>query len=127
MKESAGGSGYLLDSRSGRPITGQEVKLCHTYWRFNGNRDTTVIATATTDNDGRYDFGNKRNDSYGVLLVERDGVKLTGNWNRNDGNADTAWRRQVQVRTDRPIYKPGDTLHVAALLFTTDRTDAMAL
>ncbi len=127
VKESAGGSGYLLDSRSGRPITGQEVKLCHTYWRFNGNRDTTVIATATTDNDGRYDFGNKRNDSYGVLLVERDGVKLTGNWNRNDGNADTAWRRQVQVRTDRPIYKPGDTLHVAALLFTTDRTDAMAL
>lgn len=127
VKESAGGSGYLLDSRSGRPIAGQEVKLCHTYWRSNGNRDTTVIATTTTDKDGRYDFGNKRNDSYGVLLIERDGVTLTGNWNRNDGNADSAWRRQVQVRTDRPIYKPGDTLHVATLLFTTDRSDARAL
>ncbi len=127
MKESAGGSGYLLDSRSGLPIVGQEVKLGNTYLRSDGKRDTTVLATTKTDADGCYDFGNKRKDSYGVLLIERDGVTLAGDWRRNDGGADTSWRHQVQVRTDRPIYKPGDTLHVAALLFTTDRSDAMAL
>ena len=127
VEESAGGSGYLLDSRSGRPVVGQEVKLGHIYWRSGGKHDTTVFATTKTDADGRYDFGNRRNDSYGVLLVERDGVTITGDWHRNDGNADTAWRRMVQVRTDRPIYKPGDTMHVAAFLFTTNRSDAMAL
>ena len=118
----SGHEGVLLDRRTGRPIAGQEVKVIQTQYS-HGKNDTVVVATTHTDRDGRYRFD--VDGSWNTkLVIDRGGFRLELRYN-NGGNAnDTAWEKHCEVRTDRPIYKPGDTLHVAVLRYVSDGLDA---
>lgn len=117
------GNGLLVDRRSGRPIVGQEVRL----ERQPGNTNLRkVLATARTDAEGRFRFdysGELRWSDY--LVIERDGYRLLENYSSYNVHEYTDSNLQCQLRVDRPIYRPGDTLHAAALAYHSDGRDGM--
>ena len=115
------GQGMLLDRTTGRPIAGQEVRL------LERQRDQTYkkIAAAVTDADGRYNLGYKQWNWRLYTVVERDGYTLRSQYNYYSANVDTSWRHNIEVRTDRPIYRLGDTIQAAILCYVTNGVDAL--
>ena len=120
----SGHEGVLLDRRTGRPISGQEVKVVKTKYS-HGKSDTVEVATTRTDRDGRYRF-DADGDWSSKLVIDRGGFRLESRYGYGNGANDTAWKEHTEIRTDRPIYKPGDTLHVAVLRYVSDGLEAMA-
>ena len=115
-----GCEGMLLDRRTGRPIAGQEMRV----ERKDHNNKVTVMATAVTDRYGRYRLAYEKPRWGDQIAVERNGYRLTARYNNNDSKPDTAMRLHAEVRTDRPIYKPGDTVQVAIVVYRTDGLEA---
>lgn len=115
-----GCEGMLLDRRTGRPIAGQEMRV----ERKDHNNKVTVMATAVTDSYGRYRLVYEKSRWGDRIVVERNGYRLTARYNSNDSKPDTAMHMNAEVRTDRPIYKPGDTVQVAVVVYRTDGLEA---
>lgn len=117
------GNDLLIDRRSGKPIVGQEVRL----ERQPGNSNLKkVLSTTHTDADGRFRFdysGVQRWCDY--LVIERDGYRLLKNYYSNRASDYTDSTLQCELRVDRPIYRPGDTVHAAALAYHSDGRDGM--
>ncbi len=117
------GNDLLVDRRSGKPIVGQEVRL----ERQPGNSNLKkVLSTTHTDADGRFRFdysGVQRWSDY--LVIERDGYRLLKNYYSNMASDYTDSTLQCELRVDRPIYRPGDTVHAAALAYHSDGRDGM--
>ena len=117
--------GLLLDRRTGRPITGQQVRV----ERAKYNEKPKVMATAVTDADGRYRLDFEKPEWNDRVIVERDGFRISAGYQYrclwNQANADM--QVKIQARTDRPIYKPGDTVQVAVVVYRTDGLDAVAV
>ncbi len=112
--------GMLLDRRTGRPITGQEMRV----ERKEHNNKVTVMATAVTDRYGRYRLTYEKPRWGDQIAVERNGYRLTARYDNYDSKPDTVMRLNAEVRTDRPIYKPGDTVQVAIVVYRTDGLEA---
>ncbi len=115
-----GCEGMLLDRRTGRPIAGQEMRV----ERKEHNNKVTVMATTVTDSYGRYRLAYEKSRWGDQIVVERNGYRLTARYNNDDSKPDTAMRLHSEVRTDRPIYKLGDTVQVAVVVYRTDGLEA---
>lgn len=117
------GNDLLVDRHSGKPIVGQEVRL----ERQPGNSNLRkVLSTTHTDAEGRFRFdysGVQRWSDY--LVIERDGYRLLKNYYSNRASDYTDSTLQCVLRVDRPIYRPGDTVHAAALAYHSDGRDGM--
>ena len=110
------GEFMMLDVVSGAPIKGQKVVLLYYY-------EKKTFDTVSTQADGRFSIpANKYVES---LCIERGGVTFERNvWTY--GRETLEERKQnvdAHVVFDRPIYRPGDTVHYAAVLYKTDRVD----
>ena len=117
-----GQEGLLLDRRTGKPIVGQELLL-----KSVDYRSTKLLERVHTDSNGRYRFTTSEYRYSYKIVIERDGYVITTSYPYyRTTQPDTAWRRRCEVRTDRPIYKPGDTLQAALLCFVSDGLDALA-
>ena len=117
------GNDLLVDRRSGKPIVGQEVRLEHQPGNSNLRK---VLSTTHTDAEGRFRFdysGVQRWSDY--LVIERDGYRLLKNYYSNRASDYTDSNLQCELRVDRPIYRPGDTVHAAALAYHSDGRDGM--
>ncbi len=113
----------LVDRRSGKPIVGQEVRL----ERQPGNSNLRkVLSTVRTDADGRFrfDYSDVRQWS-DYLVIERDGYRLLENYSSNHAQEYTDSNLRCELRVDRPIYRPDDTVHAAALAYHSDGRDGM--
>ena len=111
--------GMLLERHSGQPIVGQEVRLCR-----QQRGEMVTVETRTTDNEGRFDFGNSNDYRWNTMIeVERNGVVLRQRAYNHVESSDTTLH--YELRTDRPIYKPGDTVHLAVVGFYTDGVEAL--
>lgn len=110
------GEFMMLDVVSGAPIKGQKVVLLYYY-------EKKTFDTVSTQADGRFSIpANKYVES---LCIERGGVTFERNvWTY--GRETLEERKQnvdAHVVFDRPIYRPGDTVHYATVLYKTDRVD----
>lgn len=117
------GNDLLVDRRSGKPIVGQEVRLEHQPGNSNLRK---VLSTTHTDAEGRFRFdysGVQRWSDY--LVIERDGYRLLKNCFSNWASDYTDSTLRCELRVDRPIYRPGDTVHAAALAYHSDGRDGM--
>ena len=122
-----GQDGLLLDRRTGRPIVGQKLKVVRPKWNADRKYIINVVKDSTrTDRDGRYHFDFKGQSYYYDIVVERDGFTLQTDYLSSYEKNDTEWQQHVEVRTDRPIYKPGDTAQVAVIYYLSDGLDAMS-
>lgn len=114
------GNELLVDRRTGLPIVGQEVRLV----RRNGDKEK-VLGTTRTAADGRFrfDIDNTRWNDY--LVAERDGYRLEERYSGYRGRDYVDSSLQCELRVDRPIYRPGDTVHAAAVAYHSDGLDGM--
>ena len=117
--------GFVVDRKSGKPIAGQKVTLQSTknYRNFND------VATVKTDRDGYYDFTPVIKNNWNRLEYKEQRVVTTYKGYRNTSSGMTADRdirdnpseRTFRFFTDRPVYKPGDTVSFAFLAAYADR------
>ncbi len=112
-----GQEGLLLDLTTGQPIAGQSLRVLR--------RTDQLLGTATTDRDGRYRF-NINDDRWGLkLVIDRDGYTLSSAFNGSrNSEANEHQSLNAVVRTDRPIYKPGEEVQVAVLCYTGNGLEA---
>ena len=104
------GEQLLIDRDKGGPIVGQPV----TY-----SQKDSVIATDVSNADGFVAM--KKEDAYYYnLSITRDGYRIDmGMYNGRDTEKGKM-QRYARLMHDRPVHRPGDTLHVAALIYETD-------
>ena len=100
--------GCLLDYETGAPIAGQEVSL----WK--SSKEDKLLATAITDKEGYFAVPISEADYRGYsLMTTLHGRKIleSGRWYYYRG-LDFTDRKAF---TDRPIYRPGDTVHITII------------
>lgn len=114
-----GQEGLLLDRRTGHPIAGQELLLKKVDYR-----NTQLLERAHTDSNGRYRFTTKEYSYNYKIVTTRDGYTIDVSYGRAHEPADSTMKLQATMVTDRPIYKPGDTVQVAAVVYRSNGLDA---
>ena len=98
--------GYLLDLQTGAPISGQKVTLTSADWKKE-------VQTATTDADGFFVLPAVREYRSYVLQTTLRGHEVKQSlWGRSRRQQDY---RDRKLFFDRPIYRPGDTVHFTIL------------
>lgn len=108
--------GLLVNRQSGKPFAHHKVEIVNTR-----NNKTQVLASTTTDTDGRYHFDNNIPgiENWGnEVRVVIDGVTLTESCRKN--YPETEIPTSLCCFLDRPIYRPGDTLHFSVLCYKSD-------
>jgi uncharacterized protein YfaS (alpha-2-macroglobulin family) len=98
----------VVDRRTGDPIAGIQVKV----WI-----DQQEVASKNTDQDGLVDTGiNQAKPENVAVLAVGDGqfaINTPGAWNLgNDPNRNL----KGYTYTDRPVYRPGDTVHFKTIV-----------
>ncbi len=123
VKRSAGGAtAWVVDLRDNTPVSGAVVDFY--------NSSAAVIASATTDADGlatiQFPATHDPEDQLYVAIGQpgdEDFSLSNGNW--NSGISPWSWGYRLEedilkptayVYTDRPIYRPGDTVEFRAIL-----------
>ena len=111
-----GGNGLLLDRASGRPIAGQQVQL------VSDQKYDKPLATTLTDSVGCFSFDlSSYSKRWGCqLMVMRDGFRFLSNNIYDQHPAQPEMTLRSVARTDRPIYRPGDTVHIAVVAYHSD-------
>jgi len=109
----------MVDAVSGEPVSGQQVVGI-------GYRD--IRDTAVTDANGCFRFSKKKKLPSNITLrIRRGGHTFKRNtwfYSREIGNIRS---REFHCITDRPIYRPGDTVHLAAIFYESDGLDGRTL
>ena len=106
----------VVDAHSGKPVNGAKIEL-----RQHGKDE--LLATLTTDGNGEaiYAYGKKRPDSF-YAYTDTDKALQEGRFYEtffaNETNRTTT---KVKVLTDRAIYRPGQTVSVAAVVYEEAR------
>ncbi|MGX8712488.1 MAG: MG2 domain-containing protein [bacterium] len=114
-----GQEGLLLDRRTGKPIAGQELLL-----KKLDYRNTQLLERAHTDSTGRYRFTTKEFRYDYKIIIKRDGYTIDASYGRAYEKPDSTMKLNATMCTDRPVYKPGDTVQVAAVVYRCNGLDA---
>lgn len=112
--------GYLVSSKTGKPIAGQKVTLEE--YNDRKERYDKILKTRITDKDGYYEFNNVKNDFWHQMAVstEYDGYKVRFGVYGSDETSKRDTSVKYHLRCDRPVYKPGEEVSVALLLYRSD-------
>ncbi len=117
---------WATDLATGQPVAGLNVAFY--------DDDRRQVGTATTDNEGiaRLDLGNRRHRSSILAVVLADGDRsgfsaVSENWARGispyEFGLDLAYGQpeyNVHLYTDRPIYRPGQTIYFKGIVRAED-------
>ncbi len=99
---------FVVDRRSGDPIAGMPVKV----WI-----DQKEVASKPTDQQGLVDtpISQAKPENVAVLATNKDefAINTPGAWNLGD---DPNRSLKGYTYTDRPVYRPGDTVHFKAIV-----------
>ncbi len=110
----------LVNAITGDPIVGQEVVFFRMY-----NQEEKILQTSFSDNDGRvrYEGDNAR---YSFRIVRNGYEFVDDTWNYGNGR-ESKMEHQSMLFCDRPVYRPGDTVHVAMLHYETNGFNGRSL
>ena len=131
MSGSKTGRGVLIDRESGKPIANHTVRL-RTKERSNGKWHIKI--EDKTDNNGYFDFSSflsvvdVSNGYYSVSTIY-DGYEIesiSSYYYKGFDKADSK-SKQNRLLFDRPVYKPGDTVRFAFLMYERDRREGIVL
>ena len=127
--------GFVIDRTSGQPVPNLDVTL---QGKKNYNSPLHDIVTVRTDKDGYFDFSPYIKTHWQTMqrmvgmtvAATYKGYKITHD-EYGMLDKDTLVEAPMQQNScfflDRPIYKPGDTVHFAHLTYRTNRTSGATL
>jgi len=107
-----------VNATSGHPVPGVSLRLTERSGRLASGSVTTV----ETNSKGEYEFTGKKGVSYEVFAATEEdcfcpSFNTYGWYLYNGGSANSEFG---EVYTDRAIYRPGQTVHVGAILYRTE-------
>lgn len=99
--------GFVVDSKSGEPIAGAQVKA----WQRDQRYQIETVAPVKTDKNGMFRFPSmNRNGMYLLASHQGDRLSSPNPLNVYHSQQDERAVRQTQFFTDRAIYRPGQTV-----------------
>jgi len=113
---------FAADALTGEPLDDFPLIIKETYWDYTGRgRYRTELLQAYTDDDGTYRYaltgGDVSSNSVGVLAIEGDRMAVTPQmWVGSYGYYGVDEQTKVFSYTDRPVYRPGQTVHFKHLM-----------
>ena len=105
----------VVDATEGQPIPGASVDL----FDFVSRNEIRKMATLTTNAKGEatYQLGETRAPSVFAYSKTDDYCPYMSNYGNYYYNAERQRVEQTMICTDRAIYRPGQTVHVAAISY----------
>ena len=106
----------VVNATSGQPVKGAHLKL--SLYKSKGGEKTVTL---TTDNKGECFFDVKENSIAGAWLTTADdkacpSLSAYGYFSMYNNDREV---KRVEIYTDRSIYRPGQPVHAAAIIYTT--------
>lgn len=111
--------GYLVRRSDGTPIAGQEMQLAK--WDYSKKSYLPIGTQTVTGADGFYHFEFPSDiNLYNIhARTVVDGVELVSNARKHNPDNPQAYLH-IDILTDRPVYKPGDTLSFVVIAHRGD-------
>ncbi|MCZ7646533.1 MAG: MG2 domain-containing protein [Planctomycetota bacterium] len=102
---------FVADALSGKPVEGAKLVLHEGWWENNGYRHNKVEELSGELGLHEYKFA-RRNSGYvqAFASVGKRFAMTHNSWSNGDRNADARYYR-VYPTTDRPVYRPGQTVN----------------
>ena len=112
----------VVDATNGQPVAGAKIELYNERYDMKAKKDKRVVhARLTTDADGEAYFKNVD----GTVLISTNEDKFTPAKNiylsRTRYYEQKDIKMNVQVFTDRSLYRPGQTVHATAIAFDNEK------
>ena len=105
----------VVNATTGQPVVGAHLRIK----QYVNYSDYEVI-DAVTDAQGEYLYKDSRRNYRREVFVYTDGDKACPPLRENNGYSYSSGRELVQrtnIYTDRALYRPGQTVHVTALMY----------
>ena len=125
LRYTTDGRGLVVDRINGAPVAGQKVQLVQPK-QYYPKQDERLLQTVVTAADGTYRFDSIP-PRYSIIRIVRDGYNLVQSAYSHNHTATDGHKTQFHMVSDRPVYRPGDTVQVAMLLYRTDGRDGELL
>ena len=125
LRYTTDGRGLVVDRTTGAPVAGQKVQLVQPK-QYYPKQDERVLQTVVTAADGTYRFDSIP-PRYSIIRIVRDGYNFVQSAYSHNHTATDGHKTQFHMVCDRPVYRPGDTVQVAMLLYRTDGRDGELL
>ena len=109
-----------VSATTGQPLPGAKLRLT----QRNGYRKNKLITTLTTGKDGEYLYsfkdGERPTEAFATTANDRACPTMScySYYNYSD---DPRTQSHTNIYTDRAIYRPGQTVQVAAIVYQTER------
>ena len=106
----------VVDAHSGKPVNGAKIEL-----RQHGKDE--LLATLSTDGNGEavYNYDKKKPNRFYVYTDTDKGLQEGRFYETFFANETNRTTTKVKVLTDRAIYRPGQTVSVAAVVYEEAR------
>ena len=106
----------VVDAHSGKPVNGAKIELCQ-----HGKNE--LLATLTTDGNGEavYNYDKKKPNRFYVYTDTDKALQEGRYYETFFANETNRTATKVKVLTDRAIYRPGQTVSVAAVVYEEAR------
>ena len=114
----------LVNAVNGDPIVGHEVSFFK-YQKTSDKQEYEKIYSDYTDADGRVRY--KGDENHVWIQVVRDGYTFFEDYWCYGAEKHSEMERGLMLVDDRPVYRPGDTVHVAAVLYENDGREGRTL
>lgn len=111
----------VLSATTGLPVPGAKVKI--TTNGLYGENDETITETADSKGEVLISYTNRKPNSFRVFTDTDNSFSTSGffsNFSYYEGN-DNKVTQSVELYTDRELYRPGQTVHVAGVAHSSSR------
>ena len=112
-----------IDRKTGYPMEGVTVEITRRQYNYTTKeREITVVATATSDKNGRVVLTNQLgHDYFNIVLRKGNDVLIPqeSNYIANEINVTGIYNR-TKIYTDRSIYRPGQTVYFKGITIHLD-------
>ena len=105
----------VVNSQTGQPVSGARLRFL--------DRERKTVKEAACDAKGEYLFNSKENRNIRRIYAFTDDdcaydpTYIYGSFSYDEGRSE---RENTNIYTDRSIYRPGQTVHVAVLVYNTE-------
>jgi len=110
-----------VNATTGRPIAGAKIRLMRR-WGYHGEKDKT-LSTLITDSKGEAVYQCKNQERPNDVFVTTESDRTCPSLNAYGGFSyyeNERTHNEMAIYTDRAIYRPGQTVNVAAILYKVD-------
>ena len=115
----------VVDARTGQPLSKSAVNLIY----YNGNKPRSVkLVNCDSQGEATLDYSKQRPSQLHAFTTDDAYTPTVNAYGRYSFYQNNYGREQTCILTDRAIYRPGQTVHVAAIVWMElSPTDHIAL